>query len=262
MLFDFQVNTATTYWPEIRAQTLTAEANGFDAVWVWDHLTGVTMGGGDTMSDCFTLLGALAAVTSTLHLGPLVANVQNRPPSMLANAAATLQNISDGRLLLGLGSGGGPNGPFTAEHRTAGISLLPHLVQRHDALFDCFDVMDRMWADDRHERYRGFPKPVSLPPRIVGLNSERLAILVGQRADGVNVRARGDNARALLDTAKSAAGDRPFARTVFFTFDDEYLDPDHELRVRFADVDRTIFVAMNPTDSTAIARGARRLGIG
>ncbi len=261
MLFDFQVNTATTHWPDIRNQALTAEANGFDAVWVWDHLTGVTMGGGHTMSDCFTLLGALAAATSTVRIGPLVANVQNHFPAQLANAAATVQNIANGRLILGLGSGGGPNGPFTAEHRTAGIPLLPHLAQRHDRLVECMDLMDRMWADDREDRYRGFPKPVSVPPRIVGLNSERLATLAGQRADGVNVRARADTSRALLDIAKSAAGERPFTLTVFFPFDEEFLDPDHELRVLYGDVDRTIFVALNPTDPAGIARGARRLGI-
>ncbi len=261
MLFDFQVNTATTHWPDIREQALTAEANGFDAVWVWDHLTGMTMGGGHTMSDCFTVLGALAAATTTVNIGPLVANVQNRHPAMLANAAATVQNISDGRLLLGLGAGGGPNGPFTAEHRTAGISLLPHLTQRHDFLMESLTVMDHMWADDRDAKYRGFPKPVSVPPRFVGLNSEHLATLSGQHADGVNVRARADTSRGLLDLAKRAAGDRPFVLTVFFPFDEEFLDPDHELRVRFGDVDRTIFVALRPTDPTAITRGAKRLGI-
>jgi alkanesulfonate monooxygenase SsuD/methylene tetrahydromethanopterin reductase-like flavin-dependent oxidoreductase (luciferase family) len=163
--------------------------------------------------------------------------------------------------MLGLGSGGGPNGPFTAEHRAAGIPLLPHLAQRHDRLMECIELMDRMWADDRDEKYRGFPKPRSVPPRIVGLNSERLAVLAGIRADGVNVRARADTSRALLDMAKTAAANRPFTLTVFFPFDDEFLDPDHELRVRYADVDRLIFVALNPTEPSGIARGARRLGI-
>lgn len=260
MIIDIQLNTAKSTWSELRDQAQACEAHGFGGIWVWDHLSGATMGGGHTMSDCFTLLGALAVVTTSIHIGPMVANVQNRHAALLANAAATLQNIADGRLLLGLGSGGGPTSPFTAEHRNANVALLPTLAQRHELLAHNLDTMDALWADDRADTYAGFPRPVVTPPRIVGVNSEPLARLAGRRAEGVNVRGQSDNVRELLEAARSEAGSRPFISTGWLPFDDEHLDPSHPLRERVGDLDRLIFVAFQPTDPRAIAAAAKRLG--
>lgn len=258
MNIDLQLNSARSSWAQLREQSLAAEACGFGGIWVWDHLSGATMGG-VTMSDCFTLLGALAAATSTIQLGAMVANVQNRHAVILANSAATAQDISEGRLLLGLGSGGGPKSPFTAEHRHAGIELRSTLAQRHQLLVDNLDLMDKVWSPQRDAAYDGFPRPSVVPPRIVGVNSEPLARIAGERADGVNVRGQADGARDLLTIACVAAGSRSFTTTVWLPFDDEHLDPDHPLRVRFADVDRLIFVAFQPTNPSLITAAGNRL---
>src|SRR5664279_2234644 len=83
------------------------EAVGFDAVWVGDHLLyrwdGIAEARGPW--ECWTMLAAIAAVTSRITLGPLVASTSFHAPAMLAKQAATVDEISGGRLILGLGAG-------------------------------------------------------------------------------------------------------------------------------------------------------------
>ena len=86
-VLDVQFNPATTAWPELRERALAAEAAGYGAVWAFDHLAGRSLRG-DTMLEAFTLLGALAASTTTIELGTMVANVHHRTPALLAVAAA------------------------------------------------------------------------------------------------------------------------------------------------------------------------------
>lgn len=258
MIFDLQINTAFSTWSQTREAARAAEASGFGAVWVWDHLSGTTMGG-TTMADCFSLLGALAATTNTIQIGSMVANVQNRHAAVLANSAATVQNISGGRLLLGLGCGGGPRSPFTAEHRAASIDLLPTLAERHALLEHNLDGMERVWDADRALEFAGFPLPCAIPPRIVGANSEPLARIAGHRADGINVRGTAIEAPGFLEIARELAGKRPFLTTVWLPLDDAHLQQDHPLRKTFNHVDRILFVAPRPLAAEEIERAARFL---
>src|SRR5439155_19604751 len=93
-------------WPEVRAISLAAEECGFDSVWLGDHL--LYRGGGRPERapwDVWTQLAALAAVTSRVRLGPLVAATAFRAPGMLARATASVDEVSGGRLVLGVGAG-------------------------------------------------------------------------------------------------------------------------------------------------------------
>ena len=81
-----------------------AEAAGFASVWCYDHLSGTVLGA-DRCLDVWSVLGAVAASTSRVRLGPLVVNVTTRHPIHIAVAAATLQSLAGGRLVLGLGAG-------------------------------------------------------------------------------------------------------------------------------------------------------------
>src|SRR5919198_6203949 len=101
-------------WAEMRAAALAAEAAGFDGLWTWDHLRDPDGAAGPGVPEAWTTPSALAEVTRRVMLGPLVLNVANRPPGVLANMAATLQTISGGRLLLGLGAGGSRPPPYAA----------------------------------------------------------------------------------------------------------------------------------------------------
>src|SRR3954454_5759584 len=125
------------------------------------------------MLECFTLLGALAAATTTIGLGAVVANVANRHPAVLPAAASSVQRISGGRFTLGLGAGTAPESKWSGEHVVRGIPL------HHD-------IEDRHAAVGRQIRaIRDLPEAMKV---IVGVNSVRLATVAGNVADGINVR--------------------------------------------------------------------------
>src|ERR1700749_2307807 len=116
-------------WEELRDAAVMAEARGFDGVWLYDHLAG-SVHGAPHVLECWTVLSALAGAVPRLALGSLVLNVANRDPGTLAVMAATLQEVSDGRLLLGIGAGGGRDTPYAAEQLALGRSVPGDRVRR------------------------------------------------------------------------------------------------------------------------------------
>jgi alkanesulfonate monooxygenase SsuD/methylene tetrahydromethanopterin reductase-like flavin-dependent oxidoreductase (luciferase family) len=106
-------------WRDIREGALAADGEGFDGVWVYDHLAG-SVHRQDRVVEAWTTLTALAATVPRIALGPMVLNVANRDAGTLGVMAATLQEISEGRLLLGLGAGGGRNTPYANEQLAFG----------------------------------------------------------------------------------------------------------------------------------------------
>lgn len=96
---------AAPSYGEIRAVALATEAHGLDSVWVFDHVLfrfdGVTTG----IHECWTVLSAIAEATSRVQLGTIVMCTAFRNPALLAKMAATLDHLSDGRVILGIGCG-------------------------------------------------------------------------------------------------------------------------------------------------------------
>jgi alkanesulfonate monooxygenase SsuD/methylene tetrahydromethanopterin reductase-like flavin-dependent oxidoreductase (luciferase family) len=194
MIVDLQFSAAHHDWPVLRDAVLQAEADGCGTTWVFDHFDGAVLGGDRAVLECFTLLGALASVTSTIRLGTLVANVANRHPALLSSAASSVQRISGGRLTLGLGAGADPTTPWAKELHDRGIPILPTLEARHQAVVHQIELLRRVE-----------PMPV-----IVGVNSAALAQIAGMHADGVNVRLSSPHAARYLAAAREAAGDKSF----------------------------------------------------
>ncbi|MDQ3738601.1 MAG: LLM class flavin-dependent oxidoreductase [Actinomycetota bacterium] len=256
MLIDLQLNPATTPWPLLRDGVLAAEQAGFGAFWMVDHLAGRSMGG-NTMVECFTTLGALAAVTTSIPLGTLVANVHNREPGVLAVAVATLDHIGGRRILLGLGAGTSPTSPYAAEQLAVGAPIAVRLADRHAAVERTLDLLDEMWGPAHPEHFDTFPRPSHRPLVLLGANSVALARIAGSRTDGVNVRWTDPNASALLDAADQAArAGRAVLRTTWAPWDEALCDPDHPERRRMTEVgiDRLILTAHHGVDPEEVSR--------
>ena len=264
MRFDLQINPGTAIWPIARDAALAAEAAGFKTFWTVDHLAGDVMKAPD-MPECFTLLGALASATKTIELGPLVVNVGNRHPAMLANSAATMQQICGGRFVLGLGAGASPNSPFAAEQRAIGVIPPAKMSERHAVLINALDVMNEMWAPNRRVELEKFPLPNPRPEVIVGVNSVALARIAGARANGVNIRASHERAGEILaaaqDAHKSSGINKPFTVSVWEHYDEALVSGDDaRLDVwRSWGVDRAILLMFKSVDFAAIDRAAQYL---
>ena len=196
MLFDPFGGT----WSDIRAGARAAEQAGFDGLWLYDHLAG-SVHGASRVVECWTTLTAIAATVPRISVGPLVLNVANRDPGTLAVMAATLQEVSGGRLLLGLGAGGGLDTPYAAEQIALGRAVPGARVRRQ-------------WVEDAVSRVRevwtgasggatGFLRPEPTPPIIIGGFGPKMAELAGRVGDGINVPGGGHMSK-LVEIAREA----------------------------------------------------------
>lgn len=95
----------TDGWTTLRAMALAAEEHGLDSVWGADHLIFRENGETEGIHECWTLLTAVAAITSRIEIGPLVLALPFRNPALTAKMAIELDEISGGRLILGVGCG-------------------------------------------------------------------------------------------------------------------------------------------------------------
>jgi len=174
-----------------------AEELGFDGFFRSDHF--LTMSNGDGLpgpTDAWATLAGLARETSRLRLGTLVTSATFRLPGPLAITVAQVDQMSEGRVELGLGAGW-----YEREHEAYGIPF-PPLGERFDRLAEQLAIITGLWANPlgssfdftgTHYRVRqspGLPKPVQRPgpPIIVGgLGAKRTPALAARYADEFNV---------------------------------------------------------------------------
>ncbi|MDW3213034.1 MAG: LLM class flavin-dependent oxidoreductase [Ilumatobacteraceae bacterium] len=241
MIVDLQVSPAVLDWSEIRDIALAAESAGFGAFHVFDHLAGLPLGG-TSMIECFSLLGALAEATETIELGTMVVNVWNRQAGTLVSGAASVTALSGRQFHLGIGAGASPTSPWAAEQHAVGAYVEADVAARHERVLRVLDLAGATWRSDRVETLATFPLPSPAPSIIIGVNSTVLARMAGERADGINLQWNRPRRDDYLAAANEAAGDRPFARTAYHTYDRALLDPDHPTRREMADrrIDRLI----------------------
>jgi alkanesulfonate monooxygenase SsuD/methylene tetrahydromethanopterin reductase-like flavin-dependent oxidoreductase (luciferase family) len=253
MKTDLLLVSMSARWADLRAAALAAEAAGFDGLWTWDHLRDPDGAGGPGVPEAWTVLTALAALTRRVMLGPLVLNVANRHPGVLANMAATLQAVSGGRLLLGLGAGGSVRTPYAAEQAAIGQTVERNAV-RAQRVVDAITLIRRLWSGEQ-----GFLRPDPAPPIVVGGFGPRMAAIAGRHGDGWNTQAFHPQLAELVQIARDAhagSGRDParFLVTVFAGLEERWLRPDSRARsmLERVGVDRLILLASPPFDTGQI----------
>jgi alkanesulfonate monooxygenase SsuD/methylene tetrahydromethanopterin reductase-like flavin-dependent oxidoreductase (luciferase family) len=263
---DLQLSPGAVTWEQLRDSVVAAEAAGFDCAWVFDHFMGDMISGRGSMLDPFALLGALAAATSRIGLGTLVLNVVNRSAPVIAIGAATVQTISGGRMTVGLGAGAAPATRWAREHEVLGLPLEPTLAGRHRRLGTTLDALDRFWAVDRDDELATFPRPEPRPPIVLGVNGVELAVIAGQRGDGINVRSNHPQLQRLLvaaTDARAAAGriGDPWDASVWAPWDEALLDADHPQRREWQrlGITRLVLVGFEAITPDAVERAAEHL---
>ena len=181
----------------ISAVAVAAEESGFDSVFVMDHFYQLPLLGPPehAMFEAYTLLGALAARTHTARLGTLVTGVTYRNPALLAKILSSLDVISGGRAILGIGAAW-----FDVEHEALGFDF-PPARERFERLEEAIQICLAMFAgerptvDGKHYRVRdaiNSPAPLQRggPPLLVGGSGERKTLrLVAQYAQASNLTA-------------------------------------------------------------------------
>jgi alkanesulfonate monooxygenase SsuD/methylene tetrahydromethanopterin reductase-like flavin-dependent oxidoreductase (luciferase family) len=244
-------------WPDVRDAAGAAADAGFDGIWTYDHVDGHVYGAPDVLEG-WTVLSALAAVVPDVMVGPMVLNVANRHPGVLAPMAATLQDVSGGRLVLGLGAGARPGTPYAREQEAIGRPVLTD-SERRTQVEGCVGELRRLW------RTPGFLRPEREPPVVIAAFGPKMAELAGRIGDGINVRATLPALGALLTIARhayveSGRGPDRFLVTVFTEFDEHWFAVDSPRRADLValGVDRLVLSLGSPFDRGRIA-AARRL---
>jgi probable F420-dependent oxidoreductase len=164
-------------WSNLKAMARHAEAVGFDSLWISDHLVFPQAGPYEPARgrwECWSILAALAAVTSRVELGTLVVSTSFRNPALLAKMADTVDEISDGRLILGLGAGW-----YEPEYRAFGFPF-DHRVGRFEEALQIIHGLLRGRAIDFQGQYYQ-ARECELRPR--GPRPDGPPILIGARRD-------------------------------------------------------------------------------
>jgi F420-dependent oxidoreductase-like protein len=177
------------------AHAVAADQSGFESLWVMDHFWQLPALGGpdEPILEAYTLLGALAARTARVQLGTLVAGVTYRNPALLAKMVTTLDIISKGRAILGIGAAW-----YEPEHDGYGFAF-PRAGERLDRLEEAVQICRALFCEDRPTfagRYysiadaRNVPRPIRAggPPIMIGGSGERRTLrLVAHYGDMCNV---------------------------------------------------------------------------
>ncbi len=178
---------AVPSYGQIREIAVGAEAAGFDSIWVFDHLLfrfdGVTTG----IHECWTILAAVAEATSRVELGTLVMCTEYRNPALLAKMAASLDDISTGRLILGIGCGW-----HDPEYEAFGYPT-DHKVGRFEDSLTIIRSLIRDGRADHAGRFHSVTDAVLVPPArpdlpiLIAAKRPRMMDLTAAHADAWNL---------------------------------------------------------------------------
>jgi F420-dependent oxidoreductase-like protein len=234
-----------TGWPELREACVEAERAGFDSIWLDDHLVSDEGDWHDPKLEGWASLTAVAAVTTRARLGLLVSANTFRNPGLTAKLATTLDHVSGGRAVLGIGGAW-----FEREHDAFGIDFGSGVGERLDRLDEAVMLLRRLLAGERfsHEgRFYTFhdalcePRPVQqrLPILVGGSGPKKTLRTTARYADAWNGYGSPERIAATSDVLRERCAEegRPFEdieRTV--TMDVVVRDDPAEARAEYAKV--------------------------
>jgi F420-dependent oxidoreductase-like protein len=244
----------------------TADNSGFDSLWVMDHLYQIEMVGPreDPMLEAYTLLGALAARTRQVALGTMVTGVTYRNPALLAKIVTTLDIVSAGRAILGIGAAWNDD-----EHAGYGYDF-PPAKERLDRLEEALQIIRAMFTEQtptfegRHYRIQQVlnnPKPIRgrIPVLIGGGGEKRTLRLVAQYGDACNLFGDPDAVRHKLDVLERHCADvgrdpAEITKTILLTVKDPTAAAQQVAAYTAVGVDGVVVNMPNVADLTAVAK--------
>lgn len=178
-------------WPTLRDLWVYADGAGYDSAWLWDHLMPLRGELDGLALEPWTLLASLAAITKNVQIGHLVTANTLRHPALLAKMATTVDHVSNGRVVVGIGTG-----YFVPEHELYGIPL-PSKEVRAEMLDESCAILKSLWGpgrttfDGAHYTLTdapASPKPVNGDiPLLLGGAGERLLRNAARHADMWNM---------------------------------------------------------------------------
>jgi len=211
--FGAQLWAKGTDWPSFRDAALATEAAGWDSVWTWDHLLAIFGPWQQPAFEGWTALAALGSITRRVRLGLMVGANTFRNPGLTAKLATTLDHISGGRAILGIGGAW-----FEREHGAFGIDFGASVGERLDRLDEAVMLIRRLLDGElvSHEgRFYTFrdalcePRPIQprLPILVGGSGPRKTLRTVALRADGWNTSGDVEEVRGRLATLERHCAD-------------------------------------------------------
>ena len=190
--FGAQLWSQASDWPGIRSAAIEAETAGWDSVWTWDHLLAIQGPWRQPIFEGWLTLAAWAALTSRIRLGLMVGANTLRNPGHTAKLATTLDHISDGRAILGIGGAW-----FEREHDAFGIDFGAGFGERLDRLDEAVAIIRRLLDGEsfdhegtayRFHEAEQLPRPIQphLPILIGGSGPKKTLRTVARHGDGWN----------------------------------------------------------------------------
>lgn len=211
--FGCQLWSQSSSWEDFRDAALAAEAAGWDGLWTWDHLAAINGPWTQSIFEGWTTLAAWGALTSRVKLGLMVGANTFRNPGLTAKLATTLDHISAGRAVLGIGGAW-----FEREHDAFGIDFRAGFGERLDALDESVMLIRRLLDGERfdhegrfyrfHDAYQS-PLPIQhrLPILVGGSGPKKTLRTVARYADAWNTAGEVDETQTRLEILREHCAD-------------------------------------------------------